>query len=77
MDFGQVKFSYGGLVLGSSHFPLLLQLHPKMTLASIVVKFHSKKNSKNTINKKTTINNMNDTTTTTTTKATTTKPTMV
>jgi hypothetical protein len=35
--FGQAKFPYGGLVLGSSQFSLLLQLPQKMTLNIKVV----------------------------------------
>ena len=40
--FGQIKFVYGGPVLGSSQFLLLLQLPPKMMLASKMVKIDSK-----------------------------------
>ena len=40
--FGQAKFAYGGLVLGSSQFSVLPQLPHKMMLASKVVKTDSK-----------------------------------
>jgi len=40
--FGQAKFYYGGLVLGSSLFSLLPQLPQKMTITSKVVKVDSK-----------------------------------
>jgi len=40
--FGQAKFPDGGLVLGSSQFPKLPQLPPKVLLDSIVVKIDPK-----------------------------------
>jgi len=40
--FGQVKFPYGGLVLGPSQFSPLPQLPQKATLNSKVVKFDLK-----------------------------------
>jgi len=40
--FGQVKFAYGGLILGLSQFTLLLQLPLKMMLNLKVVKFNLK-----------------------------------
>jgi hypothetical protein len=40
--FGQAKFAYGGLVLGSSQFTLLPQLPLKMTLNIKAVKIDSK-----------------------------------
>jgi len=42
--FGPAKFPYGGLVLGSSQFSLLLQPPQKMTLNLKVIKFDSKIN---------------------------------
>jgi len=40
--FGQAKFAYGGSVLGSSQFTLLLQLPLKMTLdLKVVAIFHN------------------------------------
>jgi len=36
--FGQAKFAYGGLILGSSHFTLLPKLPLKMMLDLKVVK---------------------------------------
>jgi len=40
--FGQAKFSYGSLALGSSQFTLLTQLPQKMTLNLKVVKIDPK-----------------------------------
>ncbi len=40
--FGQAKFAYGGLVLGSSQFALLPQLPLKTMLGIKVVKIDSK-----------------------------------
>jgi len=40
--FGQAKFAYGGLILGSSQFTLLPKLPLKMMLSLKVVKFYSK-----------------------------------
>jgi hypothetical protein len=42
MDLGQAKFPDGDLVLGSSQFPILLQLPPKIQLDSKVVKIDQK-----------------------------------
>jgi len=40
--FGQAKFAYGGLLLGSSQFSILPQLPQKMMLASKVIRIDSK-----------------------------------
>jgi len=40
--FGQAKFAYGGLILGSSQFTLLPKLPLRMMLSLKVVKFYSK-----------------------------------
>jgi len=40
--FGQAKFPYGGLVLGSSQISLLPKLPQKMTVSLKVVKIDSK-----------------------------------
>jgi len=40
--FGQAKFAYGGSILGSSQFSILLQLPPKIMFDSKVVKIDPK-----------------------------------
>jgi len=44
--FGQAKFTYGGLVLGSNHFTLLPQLPRKTMLDLKVVKTAQKSSSR-------------------------------